>query len=467
MKPILVLALGRSTFDVPFAEEYAAKAFATLDKSGIVTRGPRKLLFDAEAARAAIANVSPTDIAGILLLQVTFTDASMTVEIAKAFPGLPLGIWAFPEPRAGGRLRLNSFCGLNLAAHALGRANLAHGSLYAAPDATELSPALEAVLAVSHLPVSKLRTAQGAASSQFAAEALAAQIAGAKIGLVGDHPSGFETCRFEPSRLASLAGADIEEIPLTDLFARARAVDSGRTAKRLAEARTTYAGLSDVDAGQLEKSLALHSAMVDLKIEKSLDAFAVRCWPETFTEYGCAICGPMGMMGEAGTPCACEADVMGALTTLLLSEAAGEPGWLVDIVDMDEASETGIFWHCGSAPISMRDPAVTARAQIHSNRKMPLLAEFTLKPGSITIARLTQTRNRLALVLGLGEVISAPMAFTGTSATVRFNGGVAKARDVLIGEMLEHHVAIVYGDHRALLEAWASLKGLPILDLTA
>ena len=42
------------------------------------------------------------------------------------------------------------------------------------------------------------------------------------------------------------------------------------------------------------------------------DAFAIRCWPETFTEYGGAVCGPAAMMGDARVPCACEADVMGA-----------------------------------------------------------------------------------------------------------------------------------------------------------
>lgn len=467
MKPILVLALGRPTFDVPFAEDFAAKAFATLDKTGLSITGPRGLLFDADAARAAIAGIAAQDMGGVLLLQVTFTDASMTVEIAKTFPGLPLGIWAFPEPRAGGRLRLNSFCGLNLAAHALGRAGIAHGSLYAAPDAVDLAKPLRAALGVSAMPATGLRPAKSAPGAKSRAEALVEAMSGAKIGLVGEHPGGFETCRFEPGRLESLAGATIEAIPLADMFARARAVDSKQTAARLAAARATYAGLDAVDAGQLGKSLALLDAMEDLKAEKALDVFAVRCWPETFTEYGCAICGPMGMMGEAGTPCACEADVMGALTTLLVSETAGEPGWLVDIVDMDEADGTGVFWHCGSAPLSMRDPAVKARAQIHSNRKMPLLAEFTLKPGRITIARLTQARNGLALVLGAGDVVSAPMAFTGTSATVKFDGGVAKARDVLIGEMLEHHVAMVYGDHRETLEAWAALKGLPVLDFTA
>ena len=50
-----VLALARPTFDVPYAEEMAARAFARLDEAGIVTVGPRNLLFDAEAARQAAA----------------------------------------------------------------------------------------------------------------------------------------------------------------------------------------------------------------------------------------------------------------------------------------------------------------------------------------------------------------------------------------------------------------------------
>jgi L-fucose isomerase-like protein len=467
MKPVLTLALGRPTFDVPFAQGYAEQAFAALDRAGLATTGPRELLFDAAAAREAIASIGADTVSAVLILQITFTDASMTVEIARAFPGLPLGLWAFPEPRAGGRLRLNSFCGLNLAAHALGRAGIAHGTLFAPADAKNVSQDLHRLIPARAMPPARTREARTSPGIAARAQALSEKLSGARIGLVGEHPGGFDTCRFEPSRLAALAQATVEAIPLSEMFARAGAVDSNRTASRLAEARAAYAGLDEVDGEQLRKSLTLHAALEEMKSEKSLDAFAVRCWPETFTEYGCAICGPMGMMGEAGTPCACEADVMGALTTLLISEAAGEPGWLVDIVDMDEASQTGVFWHCGSAPLSMRDPEVTARAQIHSNRKMPLLAEFTLKPGRITIARLTQARNGLALVLGAGEVIAAPMAFTGTSATVRFDGGVARARDVLIGEMLEHHVAMAYGDHRDVLEGWAATKGLPVIDLTS
>jgi L-fucose isomerase-like protein len=467
MKPVLVLPLGRPTFDVPLAEQYAGAAFARLDEEGLATTGPRNLLFDAAAAREAIAAIAPAEIAGILLLQVTFTDASMTVEIARAFPGLPLAIWAFPEPRAGGRLRLNSYCGLNLAAHALGRAGIPHGWLYGPPETAGIVPRLREALAVSGMPVSQARPAQQRGTSPDAVAALDAALANRTIGLVGDHPAGFDTCRYEPERVASLLGGGrVKPLPLGDLFTEARAADDASLEAGLADVRATYAGSDAVDQPQLRKSLQLLDGLRALKAGHGLDAFAVRCWPETFTEFGCAICGPMGIMTEAGTPCACEADVMGALTTMLVNAAAGQPGWLVDIVDMDGASDTGVFWHCGSAPLSMRDPEGEVRAQIHSNRKMPLLAEFTLKPGRITMARLTQTRNGLALVLGSGDILRAPMSFTGTSAVVRFDGGAEQAGARLIGEMLEHHVAFAYGEFRDVLEDWAFARGLPVIDLT-
>jgi L-fucose isomerase-like protein len=173
----------------------------------------------------------------------------------------------------------------------------------------------------------------------------------------------------------------------------------------------------------------------------------------------------MGLMANGGTPTACEADVLGAITALLMQETAGTPAWLVDVVDMDTAGGTAVFWHCGSAPESMRDAGVTAAAQIHSNRRMPLLFEFTLKPGRITVCRLSQSRNTLKLVVTGGEVVRAPMSFTGTSGTVRLDAPMQDALDDLIGQGLEHHVAMVYGDHRGALVALGERLGLPVVGL--
>ncbi len=128
---------------------------------------------------------------------------------------------------------------------------------------------------------------------------------------------------------------------------------------------------------------------------------------------------------------------------------------------MDAATDTGVLWHCGSAPLSMCDPQFKPEAQIHSNRHMPLLYQFPLKPGRITIARISQARNQTKMIVGGGEVVRAPISFTGTSAVVRFDGGTERAMRGLLDHALEHHVAIVYGDHAGAVTAAGPRMGLP------
>ena len=198
MAQIGILPLARPNFDVPFAEEVAAKAFATLEKTGHTLVGPRALLFDAQAAEAALTDLNDAAPDLVLLLQVTFTDASMTARIAASVAA-PLAIWAFPEPRAGGRLRLNSFCGLNLAAHSLGLAQREFGYLYSAPDAAGAVDALNEILAGGRRAEPVAPVAAKAANGDGAE--IVARVRGARIGRLGEHPVGFDTCAYDDARL--------------------------------------------------------------------------------------------------------------------------------------------------------------------------------------------------------------------------------------------------------------------------
>lgn len=461
-----VLPLARPTFDVPYAEEMAAAAFAALDGAGIVTVGSRALLFDAAATTAALEALAGEKLDLVLVMQVTFTDATMTVKIAESVSA-PLGIWAFPEPRIGGRLRLNAFCGLNLAMHALGRAGRRAAWLYAAPDAPEAAADIRAMalggqgVAASAEPPGK----QPGSAAAARAEAALAALRGTAIGLVGEHPAGFDTCRYDPAALNQLVGMSVQTIPLTRVFDVAKAVEPAQVESARRTADAAISGLDGVDQPQLDRSLRVYRALEGLVGDGGLKGLAVRCWPEMFTDYGCAACGPMGMMTGAGVPCACEADVYGTVTSLLMQNIAGAPSWLVDIVDMDPGSDTGVFWHCGSAPLGMADPATPPHAQIHTNRKMPLLAEFTLKPGRFTAARLSQAKNQTKLVIAGGEVLSAPMSFTGTSGVVRFDRHAGEVAAAMMSEQLEHHVAMAYGDHREALRAVAEKLAIPLVEI--
>lgn len=469
-----VAALARPTFDVPFAEDMKNRAFAALEAAGIRTVGPRELLFDRDAAERAVAEIAqagPIDL--LLILQVTFTDATMTVKLAREAKS-PIAIWAVPEPRIGGRLRLNAYCGLNLAAHALGRAGVAHGALYADPAARDLGESLRALARQYSLPATSARTSMAGAAMMSAAARGAAEreadrvmgaLADSRITVVGRHPDGFDTCEYDPDLLTRLANVKVGHISLDDLFSRARATAPDRVADVKHSAEAKVSGLGEVDQEQLDRSFRVFCALEDVQRETGARGLAVRCWPEMFTEYGCAACGPMAMMNQKKVPSACEADVNGSFTQLILQELAGEPAWMADLVDITAADDTAVLWHCGLAPLSMCDPDFKPEATIHTNRRMPLLHQFPIKPGRITLARISRSRNALKLVIAGAEVLRAPMAFTGCSGTVRFDRPAAEVSSRILGEALEHHFALAYGDHRDALRTLAARWDIPVLEL--
>ncbi len=456
-----ILALGRPTFDVAFAEEKLGRMLAALDRSGHEIAGPRELLFDAPTTRAAVDGLLRASIDQLMILQVTFSDAAMTIAAAEAFEQ-PLSIWAVPEPRLGGRLRLNAFCGLNLASHALGLRHRTFSWLYADPD-SEIDADIAELLAGGRRagrldagPVGKC-TAEGAR--------IADAVKGRRIARIGERPAGFDTCDYNAKDISALAGVTVDELALGTLFDAARAVPDAEAARLRDLVETQVQGLDAVDQKQLDRSLRLKAGLEELRAGGGYDAFAIRCWPETFTEYGGAVCGPAAMMGEARVPCACEADVYGALTQLILQEAAQAPVFLTDLVDMDAGDGTGVVWHCGQAPLSMRDETAAATATVHTNRKQPLLYQFPLRPGTVTLLRISKAFGRAKMVLARARMLRRPMAFTGTSGVLGFDRPAGAVLNDIIDSGLEHHVALAYGDHRDALRAVAGSLKLPVLEL--
>ena len=458
-----VLPLGRPTFDVPYAEQKLDDAFAALERSGIELLGPRKLLYDADATRDALEEIDAGgDVDAMLIIQVTFTDATMTVEVARD-ASAPVAIWAIPEPRTGGRLRLNAFCGLNLAAHAMGKADLPFRWLFESPDAPDIGERLRGLATDSGNGRTEPEAVEHGENEL--ADRVIDKLCRGRISVIGQHPDGFDTCEYNAAELNSLTGITVERVGLDVAFGKAKAASADRAAAHRDKAAEALAGIDDLDQEQLDRSLRLLCAFEDIASENEADSIAVRCWPETFVDYGCAACGPMAMMNQAGIPSACEADVYGSVTTLMLQEMAGEPVWMADLVDVDAGGDTAVLWHCGLAPLSMCDPEAQPEATIHTNRKMPLLHQFPLKPGRVTLARLSQARNEIKLMIAGAEVQRAPMAFTGSSGVIRFDRPAGEVCRTIMDAGLEHHFALAYGDHLETLRQVANRLEIPVLRI--
>ena len=457
-----LLPLGRPTFDVPYAEQNLAAMLSALDKCGHEIVGSRSLLLDTEAVQQVVETLQSQAIDYLMVLQVTFTDASAIVDAASSLQ-VPMGIWAIPEPRLGQRLRLNAFCGLNLASHALGLNNRTFSWVYIAPDQIKRDE-IEILLSADNKTIKLDASPSGHYASDEGAN-IAAKVKGKRIGRIGEHPEGFHTCAYSAKAMEKLSGVSVDELELSDLFDVAGNVTENEVAEVKKLARSAISGLEDVNAFELVKSLRLKAALDTIRKKGSYDAFAIRCWPETFTEYGGAVCGPVSMMGEEKIPCACEADVYGALTQLILQETAGVPVFLTDLVDMDSNDNSGVVWHCGQAPISMCHPDITAKATIHTNRKMPLLYEFPLKQGKVTLMRISQAFGETKMILAGADMLDRPMAFTGTSGVICFERDASLVLNDLIASGAEHHMALAYGEYRPQLRSVAASMKLPILEL--
>ena len=439
-----VVALARSTFDVPYAKQVASSAWEALQAMEVNLIGSRDLLFDAPAVESAISELINQSLDLLLVMQVTFSDAAMTVKLADRIDS-PVLLWSFPEPRSGERLRLNSVCGINLAAHALARAGRSFTYLHRdADDKTGLQAILDTARA-GHVK---------------------RKLTESRIGVIGQHPDGFDTCTYDAGILERLCGISVDFIELKAFFQRAQNIPDEQTEAVYARVQADLGNLDTLEQEPLRKSLKIYSALRGLALEKNYQGLAVRCWPEMFTEFGCAACGPMAMLNEEMIPCACEADVYGTISTLMLQGLNDAPAFMTDMVDFSPKDDSAVFWHCGLAPLSMADKEGPVRATIHSNRKLPLLNEFSLKPGRITVARLSQSKNVTRLVIGGGEMIRAPMSFSGTSGVVRFDSPVDKVLETIIEEGLEHHVSMTYGDCSESLQKLAAMMDIPILELT-
>ncbi len=459
-----LVALGRATFDLEVAGAIAAGVRDVIaaipgvdvaDEGGIAVE-----MDDVHAAAAALAAAGTLD--AVVVLQATFTDSTLPSAAIAGLPAdLPVVLWGAPEPRTGGRLTMNALCGINLAAYRLRGEGRDVRSLYldpAAPDAAaRLLAALDAPTLVPEPPVLPVPDAQ----DRVRADVVRARLAGMTVGRVGHHPDGFDPCAAGEADLATL-GATLDHVELDAMFDRARAA----TEHDLVPLRAVVAarGSDSVDQDGVDATLRLHVALRGLVDDRGWSAVATRCWPECFTEVDAAACTAQGMLAESGTPATCEADVLGAITAVALEAASGQRAFVADLVDA-APDGTVAFWHCGQAAPDLAHPGEPIASTVHPNRRRPLLHEFRLRPGRITIARIGHADGGLRLALGGGEILDAPRPFAGTAAVVRPDMPADDLVATVLAEGLDHHYGLVHGDVRGTMVALAEALRIPVVAI--
>lgn len=237
---IAFLPLIRTTFDVPLAEAMISEARQTLLAAGFELVGPAQGLTDLVAAQAAADELSSSSFDLLLVFQATFADSTMTVALTEKTEA-PVFLWAVPEPWTGGRLRLNSLCGINLAGHALTLRQRKYDYAYAAPNDTSV--------------IQQIRTLA-------AAGRLRRRLKSARLGVVGEHPVGMDSCHLDADKLHEIFGIEVLRFEMADIFARARAISAATVAQTRARLDLRLDNLATLEQTPLNGTLRDRKSVV-------------------------------------------------------------------------------------------------------------------------------------------------------------------------------------------------------------
>ena len=436
------LSLARETFDIKFAKK------KLIDTKKIISNLNCNIVFfddlivNEDIGNEALKFFQKNKCKKFIIIQSTFTDAKFISSFVKKFKK-PILFVSFKEKRTGGRLRLNSLCGVNLGLHSLIKNKFySNFIIYTNDDISCSKEILKFIKSKNHF-IKKNYFKKAIIYKKINKKLI--NFKQPKLGLIGKRPEGFDTCDFDNEELKLKFKAKIKKINLPKLFDTSRKVKAKTINATKNNIRDNLKNLNQLNQREVNKSISLFHGLKQIQQKEKIDAFAVRCWPEMFTEYGCASCGPMAMMNENKISCACEADVYGSLSCNILNQLNNKPSLLVDIVDLNEKDNTTVFWHCGLAPISMAENN-TQSATVHSNRRKPLLHNFAFKPGEITIFRVSKSESKLKFFVMKGKVLKRKNSFSGTSGVISLgNKTYKKIKDIFLSG-LEHHVAFTYGD---------------------
>ncbi len=436
---IAVLGIARTGFDTDLGLRLYQGAVSSLAAQKHDLLRPDSLFTDPEEAGRFAARCRSESVDALIALFTTFADGRFIARIAEEVDR-PILVWALPEPELGGRLRLNSLTGANLACSVLARLQRTFKYVYADPEENEAGHQIRTWLRAA-IAVQKLRKAV--------------------IAEIGNPPPGFYTSAVDPLELMRKIGPKLIHVDLGQVFREAANVPQEQYGPLLHADKLQVKGLADLPDAQVVKSLQFYVALKEICDASKLAAVAVRCWPECFTEYGGAACSALSHLIDDGIPAACEADVLGATSMLVQHFVTGAPTYLGDLVYADRQRNTATFWHCGVGAFALASEATGPVAGVHPTRKMGYALDNSLRRGDITIARLGQTPNGFQMLIIGGEALDHPKQFQGTSVVIQFKRPVREVLDAAMYGGFEHHYALVWEDITQDLVEICSLMQLP------
>lgn len=378
----------------------------------------------------------------ILMVYGAFTGddvASYLTEMLK----LPIILWApyeVPFEREE-RLYSNALCAMTMNAAALRRFGVKAHTVYGSKEDPRAAEKVKNLLLAYHTVKALKHT---------------------NLGLLGYRPTAFYNCSFDEALIRKTFGVKIEETDLKVIFDRMEALpkelyeaDMRKVAERFDPGK--------LPEGHLENHSRLYLALKEVMKEQGYDFGTIKCWPEMGNLHTTP-CAVLGRLADDGVHIGCEGDVDAELTQMTECYLTGQPSFITDLINLDEAENVITFWHCGNAAPSLFDPKYETTLCNHPLAGQGSAFYGSLKPGKVTIARFCNIDGQYKLFLLRGEALSKDRYTRGCMVNVKTERPVREITELIIREGIPHHYSIVWEEIADALREIASLLQIPVIE---
>lgn len=429
-----VVCLARKTYDYAAAGEIYERTRETLREIPDVDwTFIEELVIEVEDARAAAGRLAACRLDGMVLITGTFQLGHLALTLKRAVD-VPTLLWAFEElPYNGGKIRLNSVCGLNLNASNLYKAGFddVHCTVGGDIDMDWLNAVrMRAALAQSH------------------------------IGLLGYRADGFFNLSVDELAAFSKTGILVDHFEISDVTAQE--ADPARVA---AYADLIGAGFdcSGINEGQKRQVAELCARFRAFMEKHALTAVAVRCWPEFANLYSISPCAAMSILQSEGLLLGCEGDLEGLMSMVICDALGSAPPFLADLSQVNFEENHALLWHCGVAPVNLCAAGCTPSLDTYFAGGRGVTSGFVLREGRVTTVRIDSARGRIRFFLRGGTAMPMEKLLTGTYGKVVYDQNVRDLLDDVTSLGVAHHFSLVYGDYERSFEIFAKIMGYKLI----
>ena len=263
-----------------------------------------------------------------------------------------------------------------------------------------------------------------------------------RILQIGPRPFDFWSTMCNEGELLEKFNIQLAPVPLAELTAEMKkAKAEGKQVKETIEYCRKNFKVSVSDE-QLENVAALKGAMRNLAEKYGCNAGCIQCWNALQDEIGIMPCAANSLLNEEGFPVACETDIHGAITSVLV-EAAGmgvKRSFFADWTVRHPDNENGeLLQHCGPWPSS----CLNCKPEIC----YPLAFDYPgavageAKHGTMTLARFDGDNGEYSLLLGNAKGIDGPYT-KGTYVWVEVRNWKRLEAKIVEGPYIHHCVGI-------------------------